>query len=58
MIKIRRGIDLPISGAPEQNVKGAPNVSQVAVMGADYHGLKPTMAVRVGDNVRDRKSVV
>ena len=52
MIKIRRGIDLPISGAPEQNVKGAPNVSQVAVMGADYHGLKPTMAVRVGDNVR------
>ena len=52
MINIRRGIDLPISGAPEQDIEDAPNVSQVAVMGADYHGLKPTMAVRVGDNVR------
>ncbi len=52
MINIRRGVDLPISGAPEQDVEDAPNVSQVAVMGADYHGLKPTMAVRVGDNVR------
>ena len=52
MINIRRGIDLPISGAPEQDLEDAPNVSQVAVMGADYHGLKPTMAVKVGDNVR------
>ncbi|MBV33602.1 MAG: NADH:ubiquinone reductase (Na(+)-transporting) subunit A [Porticoccaceae bacterium] len=52
MIKIRSGIDLPILGAPEQVVEDAPNVSQVALMGADYHGLKPTMSVKVGDNVK------
>lgn len=52
MIKIRRGLDLPISGAPEQTIVDGPKVRSVAVIGADYHGMKPTMAVQVGDKVK------
>ncbi|MCP8898804.1 Na(+)-translocating NADH-quinone reductase subunit A [Gilvimarinus xylanilyticus] len=52
MIKIRRGLDLPISGAPEQTIKDGPAARSVAVIGPDYHGMKPTMEVAVGDKVK------
>jgi Na+-transporting NADH:ubiquinone oxidoreductase subunit A len=52
MIKIRQGLDLPITGAPAQTISDGNAVSQVAVLGADYVGMKPTMAVRVGDRVK------
>jgi Na+-transporting NADH:ubiquinone oxidoreductase subunit A len=52
MIKIRRGLDLPISGAPEQTIVDGPQVRSVAVIGADYPGMKPTMAVKQGDKVK------
>jgi len=52
MIKIRRGLDLPISGAPEQAISEGPKIRSVAVIGFDYHGMKPTMAVKVGDQVK------
>lgn len=52
MIKIRRGLDLPISGSPEQTIVNGPKAHSVAVIGADYHGMKPTMSVQVGDKVK------
>lgn len=52
MIKIRRGLDLPISGAPAQCIEVARAVRSVAVIGFDYHGMKPTMEVQVGDRVK------
>ncbi|MEX2962144.1 Na(+)-translocating NADH-quinone reductase subunit A [Microbulbifer sp. TYP-18] len=52
MRKIRRGLDLPISGAPEQVIHDAPASRTVAVLGPDYHGMKPTMAVAEGDSVK------
>ncbi len=52
MIKIRRGLDLPISGAPEQTIVDGPKVRSVAVIGIDYHGMKPTMAIKQGDKVK------
>src|SRR5690625_451237 len=52
MIKIRRGLDLPISGAPEQTIQKGSRIRSVAVIGFDYHGMKPTMAVEVGDQVK------
>jgi len=52
MIKIRRGLDLPISGVPEQAISEGPKIRSVAVIGFDYHGMKPTMAVQVGDKVK------
>ncbi|MBK9664277.1 MAG: Na(+)-translocating NADH-quinone reductase subunit A [Gammaproteobacteria bacterium] len=51
MISIRRGLDLPISGAPEQVIHTGPKIRTVAVLGPDYPGLKPGMLVRVGDRV-------
>jgi len=52
MIKIRRGLDLPITGAPAQRIEAGRPVRSVAVIGFDYHGMKPTMAVQVGDRVK------
>lgn len=52
MIKIRRGLDLPITGSPVQSIEEGPQVRQVALIGFDYHGMKPTMAVKVGDKVK------
>ena len=51
-IKIRRGLDLPIQGHPEQTIDAGPAVRSVAVLGPDYVGMKPTMAVSVGDRVK------
>ncbi len=52
MIKIRRGLNLPIEGQPDQVITDGPQIRTVAVVGFDYHGLKPTMAVQVGDKVK------
>ena len=52
MIEIKKGLDLPITGAPEQSIVDGKAVSTVAVVGYDYHGMKPTMAVKVGDRVK------
>ncbi|MBT7335357.1 MAG: Na(+)-translocating NADH-quinone reductase subunit A [Gammaproteobacteria bacterium] len=51
MIKIRKGLDLPIAGAPQQSIGEGRAVRSVAVLGGDYPGMKPTMAVGVGDTV-------
>lgn len=52
MIRIKRGLDLPITGAPAQRIEAGRPVRTVAVVGFDYHGMKPTMAVQVGDRVK------
>ena len=52
MIKIRRGLDLPISGAPEQKIIAGSKVTSVGLVGLDYLGMKPTMAVAEGDLVK------
>lgn len=52
MIKIKRGLNLPISGAPKQTIEDGPSVRTVAVLGSDYVGMKPTMLVKVGDQVK------
>ena len=52
MIKIKKGLDLPITGSPQQSVTASPAVKSVALLGADYVGLKPTMQVREGDRVK------
>lgn len=52
MIKIKQGLDLPIAGSPEQSITDGRAVRSVAVIGFDYVGMKPTMAVAVGDRVK------
>ena len=50
--KIKKGLDLPISGAPEQQIQSGNAVTQVAVLGEEYIGMRPTMHVQVGDAVK------
>lgn len=52
MIKIKRGLDLPITGAPEQTITDGKPVRSVALIGFDYTGMKPTMEVKEGDRVK------
>ncbi|SBS30407.1 Na(+)-translocating NADH-quinone reductase subunit A [Marinomonas spartinae] len=52
MYKITKGLDLPISGAPNQVIENVAAVKSVAVIGPDYHGMKPTMLVQEGDKVK------
>ena len=52
MIKIKKGLDLPIKGAPEQQISDGAAVSRVAVLGEEYVGMRPTMHIQVGDKVK------
>jgi len=52
MIKIKKGLDLPLAGAPTQQISDGSAVKTVAVVGFDYHGMKPSMKVKVGDTVK------
>ncbi len=52
MFTIRKGLDLPLEGKPEQTITEGPAVTTVALLGGDYVGLKPTMAVKEGDKVK------
>ena len=49
---IKKGLELPISGKPVQSIDPGPEISHVALLGDDYHGMKPTMLVAEGDSVK------
>lgn len=50
--RIKKGLDLPITGAPQQVIEKAAPVRHVALLGADYVGMKPRMEAKVGDLVK------
>ncbi|MEM9353497.1 MAG: Na(+)-translocating NADH-quinone reductase subunit A [Planctomycetota bacterium] len=50
--RIEKGLDLPITGEPVQEITGSPIVRTVGVVGDDYPGMKPTMLVSEGDRVK------
>jgi len=52
MIKIKKGLDLPIEGAPKQEIADASAATRVAILGEEYVGMRPTMHVQVGDVVK------
>ncbi len=49
--RIRRGLDIAISGAPRQEVGAEPRISTAALMIEDYPGLRPALKVAIGDRV-------
>jgi Na+-transporting NADH:ubiquinone oxidoreductase subunit A len=51
MIKIRKGLHLPLGGAPQQRIDTARPVSRVGVLGREYVGMRPTMEIAEGDSV-------
>ena len=52
MIKITKGLDLPIQGAPKQEIQDGNSVTRVAILGEEYNGMRPTMHVQQGDKVK------
>jgi Na+-transporting NADH:ubiquinone oxidoreductase subunit A len=51
-IKIDKGLNVPISGRPELTISDANAAKTVGLVGWDTPGLKPKMAVAVGDRVK------
>ena len=51
-IRIKKGLNIPLAGTPEQRIDDARPVRSVAVIGLDTIGLKPAMTIDVGDSVR------
>jgi Na+-transporting NADH:ubiquinone oxidoreductase subunit A len=49
--RLRRGLDLPLAGEPEQAIHPAGPCTRVALLGADHVGLKPTLHVQPGTRV-------
>lgn len=49
---IKKGLDLPLTGRPEQNITDGNSIKSVALLGGDYVGLKPKMMVAEGDEVK------
>ncbi|WP_232552038.1 Na(+)-translocating NADH-quinone reductase subunit A [Klebsiella oxytoca] len=52
MIKITKGLNLPIAGMPSQQISSKTAVKRVALLGEEYIGMRPSMAVREGDWVQ------
>ena len=50
--RLNKGLNLPIKGEPAQRIDFGGEISRVAVLGADFIGLKPTMLVKEGDTVK------
>jgi Na+-transporting NADH:ubiquinone oxidoreductase subunit A len=50
--RIKKGLDVPISGEPVQEIHDAPQVTRVAAVALPFHGLRPTMHVQEGDQVK------
>ncbi len=52
VIKIKKGLDLPVAGEPEQKIHQGGEVKSVAMIGQDFIGLRPSLQVSEGDRVK------
>jgi Na+-transporting NADH:ubiquinone oxidoreductase subunit A len=52
LIEITTGLDVEVSGAPEQTIDTGPEVGQVALLGGDYLNLRPSLQVDEGARVK------
>jgi len=52
MVKISKGLRLPLLGEPNQSRIEEKSAKTAALVGADYVGMKPTMHVNEGDAVK------
>jgi Na+-transporting NADH:ubiquinone oxidoreductase subunit A len=50
-IHIRRGLNLPLTGRPDQEITVGNGVSSVALQGTDFIGLKPRLLIEQGQQV-------
>lgn len=52
MIKIKKGLDLPIAGEPAQIIQDGSVIHHVALLAEDYVGMSPSLLVQQGDWVK------
>ena len=52
MIKIKKGLNIPIHGSPAEDITDTKKSRSVGILGKDYIGLKPTMLVEEGEKVK------
>ncbi|NLE37203.1 MAG: Na(+)-translocating NADH-quinone reductase subunit A [Pirellulaceae bacterium] len=52
VFRLSKGLDLPITGEPTQQIDDSLKTTRVALVGPDYNGMRPTMEVEVGDRVK------
>jgi len=57
MITIKKGLDVPINGAPQQVIHDGPSIKNVATLGEEFVGMRPTMFVKVGDRVAKGQAI-
>jgi Na+-transporting NADH:ubiquinone oxidoreductase subunit A len=57
-IKVGKGLNLPISGQPRQEIEASREVQHVAIIGDDFPMLKPKMLVKEGDQVKQGQAVI
>jgi len=50
-VRVRKGLNIPIAGEPEQRIYDAASVDWVALVARDFRGLRPRLAVEVGGRV-------
>ncbi|MFN2353025.1 MAG: Na(+)-translocating NADH-quinone reductase subunit A [Desulfopila sp.] len=50
--ELKRGLNVPVTGAPQRIIEDGGPVKTVALVGDDYIGMKPTMEVAEGDRVQ------
>ena len=52
MITIKKGLDVPVTGAPQQVIHDGLSIKNVATLGEEFVGMRPTMFVKVGERVK------
>ncbi len=52
VLKIKRGVDIKLVGEAEKILADAPYSETIAIKPTDFPGMKPKMAVKVGDEVK------
>lgn len=51
VIKLKKGLDIPLEGKPVREVADAPKSEYYALIPDDFHGVIPKIAVKAGDHV-------
>lgn len=52
LFRIQKGLNIPITGGPEQVISVAPEIPTIALLGSDYPSIRPKLLVEQGDQVK------
>lgn len=52
IFRLRKGLDLPLPGKPEDLLEDGNPIATVGLLGDDYPGLKPEILVKIGEEVK------